>query len=74
MLTLILDLAGLPTDERILTIVTALLGNDVRGGGSKLNMKLAYVGSPVHWHQDWAFCASRCPAVNCCRLILMNSN
>lgn len=51
---------GLPTDERILTIVKALLGQNLRGGGSKLNMKLAHVGSPVHWHQDWAFCESHC--------------
>lgn len=64
MLTLLL-VAGLPTDERILTIVKALLGNNVRGGGSKLNMKLAHVGSPVHWHQDWAFCASHGRSLRC---------
>lgn len=36
-------------------ILTALLGPDVRLHGSKLNMKDPEYGSPVEWHQDWAF-------------------
>lgn len=41
--------------ERMLSIVKALLGPDVRLHGSKLNMKSPLYGSPVEWHQDWAF-------------------
>jgi phytanoyl-CoA hydroxylase len=36
-------------------ILTALLGPHVRLHGSKLNMKDPQYGSPVEWHQDWAF-------------------
>jgi len=36
-------------------VLTALLGPDVRLHGSKLNMKDPEYGSPVEWHQDWAF-------------------
>ena len=36
-------------------ILTALLGPDVRLHGSKMNMKDPQYGSPVEWHQDWAF-------------------
>jgi phytanoyl-CoA hydroxylase len=36
-------------------ILTALLGSNVRLHGSKLNMKDPQYGSPVEWHQDWAF-------------------
>jgi phytanoyl-CoA hydroxylase len=35
--------------------IAALLGPDIRLHGSKLNMKAAGYGSPVEWHQDWAF-------------------
>ena len=39
----------------VLDIVTQLLGPDIRYQSTKLNMKSAGVGSPVEWHQDWAF-------------------
>lgn len=39
----------------VLAILQALLGPGVRLLGSKLNMKSAHFGSPVEWHQDWAF-------------------
>jgi phytanoyl-CoA hydroxylase len=40
---------------RILEIVSQLIGPHIRQNGTKLNMKLPEVGSPVEWHQDWAF-------------------
>ncbi|MEO6024717.1 MAG: phytanoyl-CoA dioxygenase family protein, partial [Burkholderiales bacterium] len=40
---------------RMLSIVTKLLGHNVRLHGSKLNIKAPRYGSPVEWHQDWAF-------------------
>jgi len=39
----------------LLEVVTKLLGPNVRLHGSKLNMKDPKYGSPVEWHQDWAF-------------------
>jgi ectoine hydroxylase-related dioxygenase (phytanoyl-CoA dioxygenase family) len=41
--------------EAMTSILRALLGPDVRLHGSKLNMKSPRYGSPVEWHQDWAF-------------------
>jgi ectoine hydroxylase-related dioxygenase (phytanoyl-CoA dioxygenase family) len=41
--------------EAILDIVTGLIGPNIRYQGSKLNMKAAAFGSPVEWHQDFAF-------------------
>ena len=41
--------------ERILAIVSQLIGYGLRSNGHKLNMKLDKLGSPVQWHQDWAF-------------------
>jgi ectoine hydroxylase-related dioxygenase (phytanoyl-CoA dioxygenase family) len=40
---------------RMLAVVNDLLGPDVRLHGSKINLKAARYGSPVEWHQDWAF-------------------
>jgi ectoine hydroxylase-related dioxygenase (phytanoyl-CoA dioxygenase family) len=40
---------------QVIEILTALLGPDIRLQSSKLNMKSAGYGSPVEWHQDWAF-------------------
>ena len=40
---------------QVITILKALLGPGLRLHGSKLNMKSAQYGSPVEWHQDWAF-------------------
>ena len=39
----------------MLDILTKLIGPGLRLHGSKLNMKSAHYGSPVEWHQDWAF-------------------
>jgi len=40
---------------KVLTIVSQLIGPAISCNGNKLNLKLADVGSPVEWHQDWAF-------------------
>lgn len=40
---------------RLVAILTALLGDAVRLHGSKINLKSPRYGSPVEWHQDWAF-------------------
>lgn len=45
----------LKSDPRLLSILTALMGPDIRFQVSKLNMKSAGFGAPVQWHQDWAF-------------------
>lgn len=42
-------------DERILDVVEQLVGPGIRFRGTKLNMKSAGFGSPIGWHQDWAF-------------------
>lgn len=39
----------------ILEIVSQLIGYELRVNGHKLNIKHANYGSPVEWHQDWAF-------------------
>jgi phytanoyl-CoA hydroxylase len=39
----------------VIEILTRLIGPGLRLYGSKLNMKAAGYGSPVEWHQDWAF-------------------
>jgi len=36
-------------------ILKALLGANIRLHGSKINLKSPEYGSPVEWHQDWAF-------------------
>ena len=41
--------------EKILGIVSQLIGYGLRCNGNKLNMKQPGYGSPVEWHQDWAF-------------------
>jgi phytanoyl-CoA hydroxylase len=41
--------------DAILDIVAALIGPEIRYQGSKLNLKAAEFGSPVEWHQDFAF-------------------
>ncbi len=40
---------------KLLGIVSQLIGPNLRTNGNKLNMKYAAFGSPVEWHQDWAF-------------------
>ena len=42
-------------NPRLVGIVQALLGPDLRLHGSKINLKAPQYGSPVEWHQDWAF-------------------
>ncbi len=44
-------------NETIIDMVAQLVGPDVRQFGGKLNMKAAGFGSPVEWHQDYAFAA-----------------
>lgn len=39
----------------VIDILTKLIGPGLRLYGSKLNIKAAHYGSPVEWHQDWAF-------------------
>jgi ectoine hydroxylase-related dioxygenase (phytanoyl-CoA dioxygenase family) len=39
----------------VMAVLAELLGPNLRLQGSKLNMKAARYGSPVEWHQDWAF-------------------
>ncbi|HZO89794.1 MAG TPA: phytanoyl-CoA dioxygenase family protein [Chthonomonadaceae bacterium] len=41
--------------QAVLDCVEALIGPGVRYQASKLNMKSAAFGSPVEWHQDFAF-------------------
>jgi len=40
---------------RLVLILQDLLGPAVRLHGSKINLKSPRYGSPVEWHQDWAF-------------------
>ena len=49
---LFLEMARHP---RLLAVLTALQGPAVRLHGAKINLKSAGYGSPVEWHQDWAF-------------------
>ncbi|MCC7276534.1 MAG: phytanoyl-CoA dioxygenase family protein [Alphaproteobacteria bacterium] len=46
------ELAGYPP---MVEILKQLLGPGVRLHGSKINLKAPGYGSPVEWHQDWAF-------------------
>ena len=39
----------------IVAVLQKLWGPDIRFDLSKLNLKAAGFGSPVEWHQDWAF-------------------
>ena len=40
---------------KIIAVLQALWGPDIRFDTAKLNMKCAGFGAPVEWHQDWAF-------------------
>jgi phytanoyl-CoA hydroxylase len=42
-------------DRRILDVVGQLVGPQIRFLSTKLNVKAPEFGSPVGWHQDWAF-------------------
>jgi len=39
----------------LLDAVEALIGPNIRLHHSKINIKAPHVGSPLEWHQDWAF-------------------
>jgi ectoine hydroxylase-related dioxygenase (phytanoyl-CoA dioxygenase family) len=45
---------GLMRDDRVLDILTPLIGPAIRAQGDKLNMKSGDGGSAVEWHQDFA--------------------
>ena len=47
--------AELVRHPRIIAALSSLWGSNIRFDQSKLNMKSAGFGSPVEWHQDWAF-------------------
>src|SRR5258708_27212088 len=47
--------AGIVRHPGIVACLVALWGPNVRFDLSKLNMKSPGFGSPVEWHQDWAF-------------------
>jgi phytanoyl-CoA hydroxylase len=47
--------AALARHPRIIAVLQALWGPDIRFDTAKLNMKCAGFGAPVEWHQDWAF-------------------
>ncbi len=47
--------ATLMRSDAILAPVRDLIGPDIRLHTTKLNMKKAQYGAPVHWHQDFAF-------------------
>jgi len=49
------DFEKLFREPRLVGIVQQLLGPAVRLHGSKINLKAPRYGSPVEWHQDWAF-------------------
>jgi len=46
---------GKASSRRVVGIVQQLVGPSVRLHGSKINLKAPHYGSPVEWHQDWAF-------------------
>jgi phytanoyl-CoA hydroxylase len=47
--------AALTRHPKIVSVLQALWGPDIRFDTAKLNMKCAGFGAPVEWHQDWAF-------------------
>jgi len=47
--------AALVRHPGIIAALQCLIGPDIRFDQSKLNMKSGGFGSPVDWHQDWAF-------------------
>jgi ectoine hydroxylase-related dioxygenase (phytanoyl-CoA dioxygenase family) len=47
--------AALIRHPKVVAVLAALWGPDIRFDTAKLNMKCAGFGAPVEWHQDWAF-------------------
>ena len=46
---------ALAKNAAIFGLVQRICGENVRLNHSKINMKAARAGSPLEWHQDWAF-------------------
>ncbi len=46
---------ALVRDPDVTDPVAALIGENIRLYGGKINIKAAGYGAPVEWHQDWAF-------------------
>ena len=78
---------GILHSDAILDPLESLLGPNIRGLGSKLNLQAAGVGSPVEWHQDLAFhphsndnllavgvAFDDCSLVNGCLLVIPGSH
>jgi len=40
---------------KLIAVLSKLIGPNLRLHGGKINIKAAEYGSPVEWHQDWAF-------------------
>ena len=40
---------------KLVSVLSRLLGPNLRLHGGKINIKASEYGSPVEWHQDWAF-------------------
>lgn len=47
--------AEIAARDMLLDLVASLLGSAIRLHGNKMNLKSAEYGSPVQWHQDFAF-------------------
>lgn len=47
--------AKMAKHPRLISALKTLIGDNLRMHGSKINLKSAAYGSPVEWHQDWAF-------------------
>ena len=45
----------LARSDVLVDLVQAVIGPDIRLHHSKINIKAPGVGSPLEWHQDWAF-------------------
>jgi len=45
----------LAQSEQILSLLRPIIGPNIRLHHGKINVKAATVGSPLEWHQDWAF-------------------
>jgi len=46
------EIARLP---KLVATIAQLVGPSVRIFSSKINIKEPFIGSPIEWHQDWAF-------------------
>ncbi len=46
---------ALSRHEKLLAVIGREIGVNIRLNHTKINMKYPQVGSPLEWHQDWAF-------------------